>query len=276
MKLRIAILGNSHVAALKLGWDQIADTRPDLDLTFFAAPGRAARAMKLKSGVWGYHAKTPKPSEKVFGSTTTRTLDLGTYDFVLRHRDGQKEANIHSVLANMAPDGFDPGDRSARISRPALRAIIEDLSRSRLPGREWGELADLGVEMTQCPAPYPDARITDLDEALNVRLARWAALASRADELRWVREVFQQAQQRHFAEMGIRYLPQPEETLAPNGLTRAEFADAPAIMHGDDEAATPDREHMNASFGAAILRAYLATLPAPLAQSAPPAAAAQG
>lgn len=37
--MKLCVLGNSHVAALKLGWDKIRESYPQVSIRFFAAPG---------------------------------------------------------------------------------------------------------------------------------------------------------------------------------------------------------------------------------------------
>ena len=45
--MRVCILGNSHVACIKVAWDELGKSHTDYCLTFCAAPGRRLDAMEL-------------------------------------------------------------------------------------------------------------------------------------------------------------------------------------------------------------------------------------
>ncbi|PJN96602.1 hypothetical protein CNY89_01585 [Amaricoccus sp. HAR-UPW-R2A-40] len=36
---RVAVVGNSHLGAIKLGWEQVSARHPEMQVEFFAAPG---------------------------------------------------------------------------------------------------------------------------------------------------------------------------------------------------------------------------------------------
>lgn len=50
MTMRICVLGNSHVAALKEGWDSIRAAHPGVDLVFFASRADRMRGMTAVDG----------------------------------------------------------------------------------------------------------------------------------------------------------------------------------------------------------------------------------
>jgi hypothetical protein len=47
---RICVLGNSHVASLKLGWDSLKTQYPNVDITFFANRQRRMEALQVEKG----------------------------------------------------------------------------------------------------------------------------------------------------------------------------------------------------------------------------------
>lgn len=49
--MRICVLGNSHVASLKKGWDLIKDRYENIDLTFFAQRQRGLIDLEIKDGM---------------------------------------------------------------------------------------------------------------------------------------------------------------------------------------------------------------------------------
>src|ERR1700726_4363476 len=46
--MRVCVIGNSHVAALKLGWTQVRTTYPKVEITFFAHAGLFINYLKLE------------------------------------------------------------------------------------------------------------------------------------------------------------------------------------------------------------------------------------
>ena len=49
--MKICILGNSHAASLKTGWDQISSNYPQIKLTFFAARGNSLSGLESKLNI---------------------------------------------------------------------------------------------------------------------------------------------------------------------------------------------------------------------------------
>jgi len=48
---RLCLMGNSHLAALKLGWDRLRDAHPDVAVTFFGSRGAGVcKGMRLEGG----------------------------------------------------------------------------------------------------------------------------------------------------------------------------------------------------------------------------------
>jgi hypothetical protein len=50
-QVKVAVLGNSHLAAAKAGWEQISDRHPSRSLTFFGAPRDMMRELELAGDV---------------------------------------------------------------------------------------------------------------------------------------------------------------------------------------------------------------------------------
>ncbi|CAI3967585.1 MAG: hypothetical protein Altm2KO_20290 [Alteromonas macleodii] len=48
--MKIGVIGNSHLAAFKLGWSEIRNQYPDLELTFFGSPASSMRFFKVENG----------------------------------------------------------------------------------------------------------------------------------------------------------------------------------------------------------------------------------
>ena len=45
--MKICVLGNSHIASLKNGWDRVGQKYPDIELVFFGARGAGLDGLEL-------------------------------------------------------------------------------------------------------------------------------------------------------------------------------------------------------------------------------------
>lgn len=50
MAVRHAVLGNSHIAALKFGWNMVHADEPDADFTFFSTPAKQMKTLEVGNG----------------------------------------------------------------------------------------------------------------------------------------------------------------------------------------------------------------------------------
>ena len=48
MKKKLCVIGNSHVAALKSGWEKMRDDFKDIEVTFFASAGKSLSCLELR------------------------------------------------------------------------------------------------------------------------------------------------------------------------------------------------------------------------------------
>ena len=262
---RVAIIGTSHVAALKMGWDRIAEQWPGIDVTFFAAPGKAARTQKLKGRVYGYHRAKPAPDEIIFGYDGGRTIDLAAFDHVLRVGDTLGEAELSGILSRYAVDGIsDTGEDGAhdtgkplRLSRAAFDMACASLARASLPNAPWHDWDAPALTFLARPTPSTKCLRVDSD-----RYDQWRDLAARPDEYLIAREIYYAHLGHEMARVGIGLLRQPDETIAPCGLTDERFGEGAAGMVPGKALPDEDCVHMNADYGARALRAYLTPLTA--------------
>jgi len=254
---RVAIIGTSHVAALKMGWDKVADQWPGTEVTFFAAPGKAARTQKLKGRVYGYHRAKPAPDEIIFGYDGGRTIDLAAFDHVLRVGDTLGEADLSDLLSRYAVDGISDEVKPLRMSRAAFDMACAALARASLPNPPWHDWD--APRLTFLARPTPSTKCLRIDSD---RYDPWRDLAARPNEYLVAREIYYAHLTQEMAKRRIGLLRQPDETIAPCGLTDERFGDGAAGMIEGKALPDEDCVHMNAEYGALALRAYLAPLTA--------------
>lgn len=82
MTLHIAVIGNSHVGAIKSAWDKIEHKYPQIKLTFFAARSRNMEFVRIEKGkLVPYRSRTESSME--FTSGGKKVIDPDEYDAFL-------------------------------------------------------------------------------------------------------------------------------------------------------------------------------------------------
>jgi len=231
-KLRIAALGNSHIGALKTGWDRIRDTNPDVSVTFFAAPG--ARMLGMQAQGDRLVPRYEKLGEIVaFTSGGISEIVASDYDLFMIHGMGFKlldtrretPSNLSSAVRTALRDDM-LFDNNTMILAKELRKIRAEplfLSHNPLPATTRKTSSDKGEY---------DA---DADETEVI-------LAARGMKLVRVPEILRQglSTPKRFSVGSVR-LPNIENTKDES--------------HGDE-----DRIHMNTDWGEIWMQHFLQNL----------------
>ena len=225
--MKICVIGNSHVASLKLGWDRVAAEFPGVELSFFAARGRRMSGLVAKNGklVAGTESLA---AAMAFVSGGVREVQAREYDAFI----------LYGLL--ILP-------RLALGSSRALRraATVDYLQSSVMHGvfAKMRSVTDKMVWIGPCPlaASYAERSDYPMLDYPNVI----ADLASMFDDPM------------------TSILGQPLDTVLPSLTTDARFSEG-ALRLPDPEASGNKREHpegetkhMNAEFGALWLQANL-------------------
>lgn len=253
---RIAIVGNSHVAALKMGWDIIEKDYPHLDIVFFASVGKATQDRELKGKVFGFHSPKPSPHEIIFGNHSGRTINLAEFDHVLRATERRKESLLSVILENTVVDGWPKDGREHHMSQSAFEALVDHTAEKQLIRSEWRDWTS--PKVTICPAPYPDERC--VNHKRPTRIERWRVLAKRPAEMLWLRKMYVEKHRVWAAKHNIGLLMQPDETIAENGLTKKRFSEGSFKMDANKMETSEEHIHMNAEFGIIMLKEYFAQI----------------
>jgi hypothetical protein len=269
MTLRLCVIGNSHVAALKLGWDRlIAEGIPgwdDVTPVFFGAPSDGMRHVALQDG-----ALVPT-RQKITGhfrqlSGGYDRIDLQAFDAfvlvglnvsskrILRFYKGHAWVGLNGTTGKaLLHPAFAAAFLTERYGTTQLvehaRKIAEVSGRPVLALAEphWAEWARAAPEGT---ADYGwDKAITAGDGA---------ALGA----------LFEQAVAAALAPHAV-FVPQPAQTIADGVTTRAAFnKEASRLISG--EGGGTDASHMNAEFGLALWQAMAPALTAARQQERTP------
>lgn len=245
--MKCLVVGNSHVAALR------AAGAPDgVTVDWFAIPGGYGPALRVDGNrLW------PADPDKALSLDLAEPwdaavgLDLSTYDRVLFSAAGPPAARaafanlplVALTLAGWADAGED--QRSPRVSQAVYRLA---LARSLRP--QHGVLAmlalgaQLGDRLTVQPVPLPSHRVVDAEGGwLRQRYGPDAGAA-----LAWAWSAQQHCLRARLADCApmARWLELPDPRWLDAGFTPNDLADP------------DDGWHMNAGYGRAVMRQWLA------------------
>ena len=219
---RLAVIGNSHVACLKQGWDRVAEEFASIRITFFAA--RASGLLGL-----GYENGRLVPRNKAVGAALSATsggkeeINLGEFDALLIYGAGFDAA--------IWPDKH---RFSLQAQQRALRDSIEGTTCAHILGllknRYHGRIFVGHCPLHGLKGPSRPSDNTIYHQAL-VRI-----------------------QKEILAPWDARLIPQPEETIVLGARTDIQYCRGAVRLsvglandgHGFD---AEDRTHMNGDFG---------------------------
>jgi hypothetical protein len=241
---RICMIGDSHLAALKLAWSTLSAEFPDLTLDFFAAPGKTMDGLSVADGqlVPGSH---PLAGSLKLTSGGKTSID-GLYDRYVIHGLELGIAFALEISRKYRAERH-ATDWRTPISDDCFAEAVCGAARATVAGRTLAKLREITkAPILVLPAPMADAKNQKVRQTL-----------VEAGEARDVVRLFGAGCERLAASAGARFLPQPESTLDADGIgTKASFSSSPARFHA--ELARADNSHMNTAYGEAVLRHALA------------------
>lgn len=253
-------MGNSHLAAAKLGWNRLADEYPEFSIDFFGfTPGTSADYENhVKAADGSLVAVTPRLQQGFRMTAGGRTqIDGAEYSAFVTFGLGAGGPNFiaRSVCGRYRLHQHAEGN-SQLLSMPCLTATIEDAVRSEkalLPYRMLRRISDAPVIMQSTPGS-------------TIRIMGDPAYADDPSSvpglLATIRPIFDDKCRESGQPDLYDYLPQPQETVDPSGLTRDEFiADGAGFsaFAGRTKAGT-NTGHGNSRYGEIVMRQVLGAL----------------
>ncbi|MBZ0128709.1 MAG: hypothetical protein K8F59_06310 [Rhodobacteraceae bacterium] len=233
--MRLCIIGNSHIAALKGGWEAgVKAEFPGIRPTFFGARGGGLTRLMVRGGILTSDDAKIR-SDLAFTSGGQMGIDPGLFDAFLVYGLCR---NVNLLVRNYG----------AGYSRQVLEAALLDY---------WAATSLIGVirklrEITTLPI---HAGASPLEAALG------EAGAATTNHVRFLDASNRQV----FALLDAELIGQPVETIVNGDATALAFASGStrlAVGAGNDlvphEAG--ETRHMNADFGARWLRSFLTGL----------------
>jgi hypothetical protein len=234
---RLCLIGDSHLAAVSIGWNTLAAAEyPNVEAVFLASPGKSMRHIKVQDG-----ALVPGTEElaRHFERTAHVPAIDASYDLYAVYG--------LEVSVQICP-GLWQAFRDAKRAREIDTAVDAGLIAATIAGQvlpRVREITDRPLVLMATPMP---AEIRSVD--------KWAEARRNGDDARMA--AFFTRSCRAFAESaGAEFMPQPEETLTSPLHTRDEYAAEQARFSKRVEALGGDGIHMSAAYGAAVMRALL-------------------
>lgn len=253
---RMTVIGNSHIGALKLGWENLSAQTPDWSVRFFGLAGADFRYLDLTDakvfGLPDNHKAPPEVAATVMKINGALTIDLAGEDVLFRAGPVNLMSNLIKEIAERDVEGLlDTGCRSV-ISRAEFDALCASTFNVYRPHRKW--LAD-GMPLHIVMAiPLPSEEIAQSQAAED---EVWSRFARRQGDKRPLIGAIFRAYERDLAQYKISLVTQRPETLATCGLTKAEHARNSRRLTGALHTVA-DYAHMNAGYGALVLQDAIA------------------
>lgn len=248
---RIAVVGNSHVGALKLGWERVAARHSNLRVEFFAAPGnhfyRLEMFAPLKFGAGP--GNVTRSAERVEALNGRRWIDLAPADAVMLVGRSVGMGVAAELLAEHDVDGLPEAGRDIaprRLSAAAYDAFCDAIAAQSVtePWAGFGPKPRLVV----LPRTRPSEAALRGPATADNRL--WRQLARTPDKLNAGLDRYFDRLAARLAAQGSALLRQPEASLAASGLTREDMTRGSLRTDGTVGHSEDDATHANAEYGA--------------------------
>ena len=251
---RIAVVGNSHVAALALGWRELEAERPGCSLTFFAAPRTLINGLEPRGG--DLVARDPDLRKSLVATSGgPPRIVAADYDRFILCGMGFGLRRLMAIYTEYSSEEMAISPARQPVSDACFVAAV----RGSLRGSGLVELAGKLRQLTDnpidiIPEPNPSNEIYEIPSPVH---AGWN-LASETDEREIIAALFEEAARDALPDLQV--VPTPPSSRFDVITSRAEFSrgsvrltDNLDVAHGND-----DVFHMNGKYGRIVLDSLLA------------------
>lgn len=272
MSLRVCIVGNSHVAALKRGWPSVQEKYPATTIDMFGTYGTSFLDLSVSAGKIIADSETSIAYFKLTGGSAE--IDLDAYDRIVVVGASARISSMANVLKTLCPpfmnadllrgDGGADGKLALKLARfyrrqePSLvssavmrQTMIARFAKSRAAGLIRQIAGSSRIPIYHLPAPFPSSVLLSLKPKSAISRLVGMGYGPLFSDLLWDAS--------ESALRGMADVIRPPENLLVEGLltdsiysTGAARLDETLGEHEDDELL-----HMNGTYGAAVLRHVL-------------------
>jgi hypothetical protein len=251
---KVCIIGNSHVAAWKLGMEQVPEWGSDCETDFFAGQSDLMRDLELRDGV--LHPTSELTRRRMMTVSGDKTeIPVGDYTHFVVIGLGLNTVKPVELLRELRVHPFERGEptKLPYVSQACFGTLAESLARASTAVYITSLLREAtDAQVIVVPQPFPSETVT------TVPLWRRARASGAVAH---VAGLFESNLAMLARELDCEPLVQPPATVV-DGVFTAEHYSTGSIRLGGDKVAHPETEpyHMNAAFGAEMLRSCLAVL----------------
>ncbi|SEV89854.1 hypothetical protein SAMN04488515_0129 [Cognatiyoonia koreensis] len=231
--MRVAVIGSSHVGAIKEALPQIRAAYPTVRLDFFAVPGGVFRRCVLRGEVFRTKPQSDAEAAMILQVNGTLSCDVADHDhiWVVGYRFAYG-AVLQAWINNNDP-------QTEMLA--ALGESVERIATQFGPDRR----------ITLTPAPYPSLRTRAPGPKHEMRMAR----IQRHPERDAIFTAYETALTQFVKTAGYHCVLQPADTRAAPFATDNRFLiGAKDFQHG--QPLQGDLRHMNHSYGRAVFAAF--------------------
>lgn len=246
--IAIGVIGNSHAAAYKLGWEQLKGDYPQISLRFYGATGAKLSALRVRKGALVTDSEDLKAS--LVWTSGGQDHIPGSFDAYIVVGLGFSFAPLMRVLrAHRPPAFFDPQSDHHLISEDCFEQAMD----ARLKGSVAVTTLDKLKRVTDAPVifapnPYPTKGVLASPEA-----DYWACIPARERVFDFYCAALDQLRSH------CQVQEQPAYTIEERMFTRENYTAGSVRLKEGMSRLHPagDYEHMNAEFGACALKEIL-------------------
>ncbi|MEM9062814.1 MAG: hypothetical protein AAGD13_20320 [Pseudomonadota bacterium] len=254
---RICVLGNSHLAAMKSGWDLISDHTDGYELTFFGAPKAMMDGLVLEGSKLVPQNDKLKVKLRVF-SGGSEMVDLNAYDafVVVGLQFGPRR--IAQLYRSHRPVGFEWREPLSDLAPMAQRedhvtAVSERLFLDALVAGLTDTMAVRLIEDIQSVTERPIYLVSaPFFSELALETGDWDTVIGAGDVTRLAQRYRKFV--RHAVPSDVTLIMPPNRMIRHGFFTAKEFA-VPELDDGFQ-----DLVHANPEYGASMLRSVLASM----------------
>lgn len=250
--IRVAIIGTSHVAALKAAWDEVSGSHQNVQVKFFAAPLRVFRMMKLNSdltfGLYDHDQGDHDIVKQINGATSISLDDIDVVLIVGRPSGSEKFSRL---VLSCDIHGIRRTGRRTLLSQQAFAQICAEISKNTVPGSEWQSLNKRVVVLHRA---FPSE---DCIYSNNSRYSSWVRLADNPEGVQDAKVILVEELGRTCSTAGLTLLRPPSESEGRFGLTKRAFSAGSIRLKDGSFHDEEDYEHMNLLFGRLVIRDFV-------------------
>lgn len=245
---QVCVIGNSHIAAIKLGWDIVQSEHPDIKLTFFGSPGRDLNDLRVENGslVPGSEKTLENLRSTSEGESEIRVENFDVFLIVALDFGIRRLEEIYRNYRSEEHKNLRSADQyiSNACFMQAARGSLKDTWAFDI-AKKLKQLVDRPILIL--PQPLPSEDIT---------LVRpfWRTMVQYGDDVSLAHSFARISSE--LAESDKHILRQPDETKAGEIFTKRKYCEGAVRFRGNFNTKLPDGEfkHMNQEYGVVALR----------------------